>query len=503
VTAGTSSAWSDVQGLARKSFIYGLGTMLLRSISLLVLPLYTRYLTPADYGIVALASTLTSLMSLVFSLSLPNAINRFFFLEEAGRTRRRMSGTIWLAMVTIALVLSVILDLTSAPLFGIIAPQLPFTPYVRVAIWTAFLSLFGQVPLGLLQVKEKPAEYVWWTSIALVLTVALTVLFVVVLRKGAYGYLLATLVANALLTVPYVVLTLRDAEVSINGAYLKRALAFSLPLVPHGLASWALSVSDRAILQLYVSLSAVGLYSLGYQFGSIMIMASGAISTAWWPFVYKKMEEKGDGAKPELARLVTYYAFIVCALAIALCIFSRGALKIVVAQSFQSAYSVVPIIVLGYLWNSLYVVPAQFLFVKSQTKWLPVVTVTAGVINVGINFTLIPRFGIMAAAWATFVAFLVMLILVVIVADRVFPFPYERSRLAKIFGLTAALIAIGLMIDLPLLADMAIKAGLLIAFPLILAKVGFLSENEQAALDRFLVAVKTRSVARWRGSVNQ
>ena len=248
---------ADVKGLAGRSLIYGLGSVLLRSISLLVLPLYTRYLTPADYGIVALGSTLTALLSVVLPLSLYSSIYRFFFLVQSVTERRRAIGTIWLAMIGISFAISLTLDIVGSRLFATIFPQLPFDPYVRIAIWTAFLGIFNFVPLSLFQAKEQPRTYVRWTSATLILTVSLTILFVVFLEQGAFGYLLATLIANAVFAIPYILVTIRDVDFRVDFSYLKKALTFSLPLVPHGLASWVLSVSDRAILQFYVTVSAL------------------------------------------------------------------------------------------------------------------------------------------------------------------------------------------------------------------------------------------------------
>lgn len=481
-SASKSSLRADVKSLAGKSLIYGLGSVLLRSINLLVLPLYTRYLTPADYGIVALGSTLTALLSLILPLSLYSAVARFFFLIESEAERRRVIGTIWLAMLGVGLVISLVLDLVGARLFDAIFPQLPFDPYVRISIWTAFLVLFSFVPLNLFQVQERPGAYVWWTGAVLLLTVGLTILFVVFLEQGAYGYLLATLIANVVFALPYIVVTLRDADFCIDFGYLKKALAFSLPLVPHGLASWVLAVSDRAILQFYVTVSALGLYSLGYTFGMIQIMISVAITQAWIPFVFKRVAAEGSAAEPRLARLVTYYTLTICAVAVGLCLFARDAIYLLTAEPFHPAYQVVPVIVLGYLWNGLYIVPLNFLFLKSRTALIPLGTVTAGLVNVAMNLALAPHYGIMAAAWATFVAFLVMFILVFVFAHRVYPFPYEYRRIAGILGATGLVICIGLFIDLPLYASILIKTILLMTFPLMLLLGGFLFADERVAL---------------------
>jgi O-antigen/teichoic acid export membrane protein len=479
-----SSLRADVANLAGKSLVYGLGSVLVRAVGLLVLPLYTRHLTPADYGLVALGSTLTALLSLLLPLGLYNAVSRLFFLAESERDRRRLIGTIWLAMLGFGLVATLALDLAGGPLFGWLFPDLAFDPYVRIALWTAYLSTFSFVPLNLLQAQERPRAYTAWTAATLLLTVAITVLFVVVLGWGAYGYLLGTLVASAIVALPYLVMTLRHADFCIDGARLRSSLAFSLPLIPHGLAAWVLTLSDRTILQIYVSVADLGLYSLGYVFGMVQIMISGAIGNAWFPFVFKRFAEQGAAAEQRVARLATYYVLTICTVAVALCLFARDAIWVLTTDAFYPAHRVVPVIVLGYLWNGLYILPQNLLFVRSKTFLISVVTVVAGAVNVAMNFWLVPAFGIMAAAWATFAAFFTMFVLLHAITRRVYPFPYEYKRIAGILAATATVVVLGLSLPVAPPADIVVELFVFLLFPLLLACGGFLHRDERVALSR-------------------
>jgi O-antigen/teichoic acid export membrane protein len=480
-----SSIAQDVRRLAGKSVVYGVGTVLLRSVGLLVLPLYTHFLTPADYGIVALSATLTAFLAIVFPLSLYSAVARFYFLTSSDEERRRTNGTIWIAILILGLAASACLDLVGAPLFRWAYADLPFSPFVRMSIWTAFLSLFNLVPLNLLQAKEQPGAYVAWSVGSVLLTAGMILIFVVVLRQGAYGYLFATLLANFVLATPLAIVTIRECAFAFDFKILRRALAFSLPLVPHGVASWALGLSDRAILMHFVPLGAIGLYSLGYQFGAVMIMASGAISNAWIPFLYKRVAAQGKQANAGLARLVTYYTLAVCTIAVLLCLFSRDAILLFTSPPFHGASPIVPIVVIGYLFNSLYIVPANFLFVSNRTAYLPIATMGAAVLNILLNLVLVPRYGIIAAAWTTLVAFLVTLIVTLVIASRVFPFPYEYRRIALILISTAIVVAGGLQTYVALPIDLVVQSAWLVAFPLLLVLSGVMSNREREALGAF------------------
>ena len=221
-------------------------------------------------------------------------------------------------------------------------------------------------------------------------------------------------------------------------------------------------------------------------------MISVAIGNAWMPFMFKRVAKEGQAAESRLSRLATYYILTICAASVGLCLFARDAIFLLTAEPFHPAYLVVPVIVIGYLWNGLYLLPLNFLFLKSKTAWIPLGTVAAGLVNVAMNFALVPHYGIMAAAWATFVAFLVMFILVFMLAHRVYPFPYEYRRIARIFGTTGLVICIGLSVNLSLYADILLKALLFMTFPLILLLSGFLSADERAALRVHVMRIGAR-----------
>ena len=493
-----TSLSSDLKNVGIKSMIYGLGTVLLRGINLLVLPLYTHYLTPEDYGIVAISASLTALLSLIMPLSLYSAILPFFFKIDSAPNRKRMMGSIWFGMIGGGFLFALVFELFGARIFDIIFPQLLFSPYGQISIWTAFFAIFSFFPLNIYQAEEKPQLYVYWTSAALLLTVALTVMFVVFLEKGAFGYLLGTLVANIIMAIPFTVLTLKKIDFRIDFSYLKEATVFSLPLLPHGISNWALAVSDRAILQFYVSVSALGIYSLGYTFGMIQIFIGVAITQAWIPFLFKRIADEGEAGEPRLARMITYYVVFYSAVAIGLCFFAKDVIYIFTNESFHAAADIVPVIVVAYLWNGLYIIPLNFLILKDRTKLVPLVTIPAALINIALNIALVPHYGIAAAAWATFFAFLSQLLIVQVLAMRVYPFPYEFRRIAAVLLIAGGVIMLSGLIDTSPWIDFLIKSFLFFLVPVLLFFGGFLFDDEKlflkSELKRIFGIVAERSV---------
>lgn len=469
----------DIKHLAGRSVIYGLGSVLGRSITFLLLPLYTRFLTPAEYGVVAVSGTITAVLGIVLPLGLHGAVAKYYFATGDPAERKRKNGTLWVAIVLAAFTFAVVLDHYGGRLFAWLVPQVPFAPYVRLAIWTAFFGVFGLVPLAVLQVEERPFAYVSATLATAIGSAALVVVFVVVRHEGAYGYLLGICVSAGAAAIGYSIWAIKRFAPAIDAATLRLALAFSLPLVPHGLAGWVLDVSDRVLLERFVPAADIGLYALGFQFGAIANMLATAMNSAWVPFVYKRVAMSGTDARASLARLATLFAAVMCAAAVALALLGRDAVELLMSPSFRGAGPVIPWIVGGYVFAGLYFVPSNFLFVAERTSLIPLVTIAAGILNVLLNLWLMPRYGMMAAAWTTFGTYAVTLLLTWGVAQRVFHVPYEYGRVVRAALAALALFWLGELAGHGTGRAVIIHIALLAALPPAFLAIGIVSPEER------------------------
>ncbi|MCL4279261.1 MAG: polysaccharide biosynthesis C-terminal domain-containing protein, partial [Ignavibacteriaceae bacterium] len=162
-------------------------------------------------------------------------------------------------------------------------------------------------------------------------------------------------------------------------------------------------------------------------------------------------------------------------------------LILLTSPTFHAAYQIMPWIIAGLLLNGLYFFPVNFLFLKSKTGWVPTVTVMSGLVNVGLNLWLTPSYGIIAAAWATLLAYTLMLLLVWFISQRIYPFPYEYRRLGMIALVTICLFALGTMLQSDsMVIDLGIKATLLLAYPLVLMALSFYTSAEKVMMLNFV-----------------
>ena len=481
--------------LASQSSLYTFGELLRSSLSFLLLPLYTRLLTPADYGILGVMVPVYSLLGILMALGLPAAMLRFYFDHDDEEARARYVSTVSAAMISSGLLIGLVMTALGPWLFGLLLPNVSFNPYVLLVVWNAALSTISLAPMTLFRARQQAQYFILFTLVDFLLNTSLILFLVAGQRQGALGSLRGQLLSAALMAVPSLWILLRTAALGrINGHSLGRVLSwealrpsllFGLPLLPNLLGTWVLNVSDRIVLDSLVSKEAVGLYTLGYQFGILLNLISVALNNAWTPFFYQNAGERKNDTM--LGTFITYQTLLFTLLALAIALLGREAIEIIAAPAFWPAYQVTPWIALGYLARFLVFFPVNGLLFRKRPQWMAVATLLAAAANITLNLLLVPRFGIMAAAFNTFAAFLLLLALVAPVSQRAFPIRYEFKRLAWLIGLALALFALGwLTAPDGLWLRVVYKAALVAALPLLLFVTGFFTRAERGRLSQVL-----------------
>jgi hypothetical protein len=218
--------FSEIKSLATKSAIYGAGDLFLKAISFLLLPLYTRLLDPSDYGIWALANVVSSVASIFISLSIHGFIPVIYFDESGEKERQKNTGTLFVSVVLLGGVIALLLDQLGSLLLPMVVRDVPFHPYIRLAIWTTYLNSWGLIPLRLLQTQERSSLYVIFSLFGSLLQIGLALWFLVHLRWGVIGILTGYLIAALIMTVPYTTLALRTLTLSFKANVLKQLWSF-------------------------------------------------------------------------------------------------------------------------------------------------------------------------------------------------------------------------------------------------------------------------------------
>ncbi len=486
---------ADLVGLLGRSGTYALSDILKQAINFLLLPLYTAYLSRADYGALSIALAAAAVLEVIYGLGLRGAVGRLYFDQRGPEQVRAFLGTIACFLAAYGLLLSAVLLLVGPvlwPLFGL-AGQVPFSPYIVLVLLTVPLNTLGlALVLPLYYTRGQALRYAAYSLFSFALVTGATVLFVVGLGQGAVGALWARLIAALVVLLPTLAILARNVRPMLRRDLLAPALAFGVPLVPHLLATWALNFSDRIILGQFVPLDDVGVYAVGYQFGLVVSVIITGINNAWTPWYFRAHSE---GRRAHIPAFVTYFVIVIAGLALLAALLARDAVTIMTARAYHGAWVIVPLVAAGYFLNGLALRFLDVLLLHKRTAVIPLTTLAAGLANVAFNLVAIPRVGLIGAAYGTVVGYAVRLVLTAYYAARTGPLPFEWGRVLRVAALAGAVAVPGLLVQLESVwADVPVKLVLFALYPALLLATGTLTARERDALRRGARALWGRAV---------
>lgn len=459
-------AGSILKRFARGSLTYGLGGFLKRGLGFLLIPIYTNYLTPAEYGIVGVVLALFSAFTVVFGLGLRGAVTRQYF-EHADEPRRlrRYLGSVYTFFLLYGALGAGLLTVFGRPLVEKLLTSMPFAPFVPLSLWAAFFSAAAGLILSLYRAREEAARYVTVEILSGLFLLAGIVVFVVMRDAGAVGQAQGLFWGSLATFILATALIMRESRPGLDPEMVRSAVAFGAPLMVHLLAGWALLAADRLILARQVTLADLGVYTLGYQLGMIVGAVASALNAAWTPIFYDtaRNHEEASGL---LGQLASVNLSLSIGAALVVILFAPELVAILGGDvEYRRAVGVIPIIALGYTLQGMYFVVVTPIFYAQRTVLLPPLTVAAAGLNILLNLLLIPVLGIAGAAWATLAAFGVLAIGAGAVARRQFFVDYEVSKLAGLATLLvlAALLAPTLA-GFPTALGVGMKVLVIVAF---------------------------------------
>ncbi len=483
----------ELRGLAKETAIYGLSTVLGRMLSFLLTPLFTHLLMPAESGVVQTVYACVGFLAVVYALGLDVAYLRLG--RRGGKPDDGSFTAAWGAIVILAFAVSGLLHVFAAPAAAAIGIPVEFAEIVRYAAWILAVDAATLIPYTELRGSHQAGTYAAIKLVNIAMTLILSWIFIRRMGMGVSGVFLANLVSScACLAMLSPVIFARLA--APDPARLRGMLAFGLPLAAAGIGSMVVQVADRPIMTRLVGgaagLAMSGIYGSCYKLGIFMMLLVNMFDQAWKPFVLERAER--EGVDRLIARVLTYFAVISCwaflGIAYFVDVFAKSPLfhgHSLFGPAYWSGLPIVPVVTLGYLFNGLYYVMLAPLMIDKRMASVGVATWIGAAINIGVNVVAIPRWGMMAAAWATCAAYAAMVAAVWFLGRLTRKTPYEWRRLALLAGWTALLWAPAAHVGL------FAKVLLALAYPLGLRLSGFLHDEELAELKAMFSGRASRS----------
>lgn len=404
-------------------------------VSILALPIITRLFPPADYGNYVLVLGTVSILSAITTAWLGASIVRFFPAYKLDNRLREFHGTIiklaLISIVVVSLIFSAVLFFArshiSANLYSLMRIGLP------VFIASSGLAIF----LDFLRAKRQASWYSFltiWRSIAgLGLGMALVMTFKYGVDGLLWGSFLSTIVALPLAwKVAVGKLSLKEGQVC--SPMTSEMAKYGFPIMIVNLATWILSVSDRYLLGLFRGSQEVGIYSASYAISerSILMIVS-LFQLAAGPIVFKIWENQGkEITRQFLSRLARYYLIIGLPAAVGLSLLSRPVTNLLIAPAYYQGYTIIPIVVSGAFFIGIQHPFSWVLTCQKRTDVLMYGLLGSALLNISLNFLLIPRYGYMAAAFTTSISYACLLLLTVFFSRRFLVWSFPFKSLGKI-----------------------------------------------------------------------
>jgi O-antigen/teichoic acid export membrane protein len=469
---------AQIQRLGKHSVIYGLGGLTQRIVAVLLLPVYTRHLSPADYGAIEVLVALSAVVFALLRAGIQSSFFRFYFQAEDERGRLTVVRTsFWFTMgaATVALVVGVAL---AEPISMALFSTSENADLVRAAFVGLWASMNYDQLTALFRVEERSVSYSIASLANVLVTVGATILLVVALDKGPIGVLVGNF--SGTLAVWAILLAYRRSQLGLefDTDVFRRMTEWGMPLVPSVIALNLIDFSDRFFLVRIKGADELGLYAIGMRISAGLLFLLAAFRTAWPAFAFSIPE---DEAKRTYGYVLTYVTFFSAWAAVALGLASPWIVRLLTTPEFYGGARVVPVLVFAFVVFGMYVVVVTSIGRAGRrgSNWM--ITGAAALFNVALNLILIPPFGMTGAAVSMVASYFAMFVGITWKAQRVFPVIYQWRRVATAIAAAVALTVTGKLVGGGLLVAIALTS----AYPLVLALFGFYLPQERARIGAF------------------
>ena len=415
--------------LGKNTLVYGAASIANRVVSVVMLPFYTRYLSPTEYGLLQLLDITVDVTAILFSAGIRSGLQRFYFKATTEDERNRVVSTTFFLEMALSLAGTLALVALANVVHRVVLVGAGTSDLVRIAALNFSLNAMTAVPLTLLIIEQRAALQTFATLSKVAIQVTLNIYFLAYRHLGVESLLLSTTIASSTLGIVLVASMLARTGIHMSRAVVRDLRRFGVPYQITTAAAFVLTFGDRFFLAHYDGTAEVGLYGIAYQFGFLLYMLGGGpFLTAWVPQRYELASRSREERDASYARGFLYFNLIVMTAAMGIVVFVRPVIGVLTTNDYHRAALLVPVIVAAYVvasWGDAIkfgIDVAERTTLYTVASWIATAFVLVG------YAVLIPLYGGYGAAFATLIAFSVRFAFAYYWAQRVWPVTYEWGR---------------------------------------------------------------------------
>ena len=378
----------------------------------------TSYLSPEEYGTLSIYVILISFYGAFVGMAMQTNISKNFF-KVSKEDLSLIIGNILIILsltFTISMLFTYCITLFFDNIFSIPTSWLLVIPFISV------MMMINEINTTILRNEQRAYMFGIFQIFNTFIKMSLTIVFLVVFSLSWYSQVLGILLGSTVFfMIGIFYMRQRDyISMKLHKEKIKSILRISLPLIPHVIGGVVIAMSDRLFIEQMVSIEAVGIYSVGYMFGMVVLLFTDAFIKAWSPWFYNSIVNPTAEKKIKIVKYSYIYIVSIFILAITISSVGEWVLPYVVDEKFYNAKEYILWIALGYAVHGVYKIFFPYLVHINKTTFLAFSTLLSAIINVILNYFFIHYYGAVGAAYATIVSFLVSAILV---------FLYQKNHL--------------------------------------------------------------------------
>lgn len=428
-------------GLSESTFWYTLGNLLIRSVSFILLPLYSNLIPTDDFGRYSLLMAFYTIAAVFYQGGLTSALTKFYLDSEDKNQRNKIFSSVVNLILLIGVSLTILAVVFSTNLSNLILGSDKFSGLVLLTVLSLFIDSIVAAILQLLKTKELSRKVVGYSAISAVINLLLNILLVYYLGWGIKGIIAAQLISA------FIVLLILSKPISheytfvIEPPIVKSILAFSYPLIAAGILSTAVDVIDRYIINFYLGEGTTGIYSFSYKIALVMNVFVISMRTAWIPYSIRLF--RTGNYSDDYGKVLTKIIAISSIIFLAASLLAGDLFKInlnnkyLFNPSYQGGVIIIPIVLIAYGFNAAANYYSIYPFIKGKSSYFFYVDLLALICNLVFNFLLIPAYGIVGAAISTLISYFAGFMFYFIIAYKKLQINYQINKILMILIVTA------------------------------------------------------------------
>jgi O-antigen/teichoic acid export membrane protein len=412
--------------LLQKGGVYLVGNLLNKSIPFLMIPIMTRYLSPEGYGQVSTFQALYGIALALISVSINSSIGLYYFNLRALEFRKYIFNSLVTSFVFFLLYTFFVFIFSSW-----LTSVMPFSlKWLYILGLYVFVNNVVELLLALFRAQKKPYSFIKLEIFRTILNFSLSLGAIILLQMDWEGRITGIVTSSLVAGILCVFILLKEQWIKpkISKTLIMMVLAYGAPLIPNVLARWSMTSIDRFFINHYVGVSETGLYSLGDQIGLIVGILVLSFHNAWLPFFFESLKKNEPLLKRKIVKFSYAYIVAIILIAFGLTAISPLLIRFMATPEYYKAQEYVLWISLGYAFSGMYYIFSGYLFYLKKTWLVAFCTTTGALVNILLNWFLIPDFGAMGAAYATLTAYMAIFLLAWLFSSRNYDMPWNLFK---------------------------------------------------------------------------